>query len=71
MPQLLINIAAQARNIVISAVADLGPDLRGYSVVDLVLDNVEHVSSADAKAALVIAGVDSMLSDRLVRSYNR
>lgn len=63
-------LASEVRGIVIAAVRDLGSDLGGFSVVDLVLDNIEHVSSADAKVALVVAGVDNLLSSRLVRSYS-
>lgn len=68
-PEQLIDVAAKVRVIVLAAVKDLGPDLQGYSVVDLVLDNCD-VSVIDAKSALVVAGVDSLLTSRLVRSYS-
>jgi hypothetical protein len=65
------QIAPDARKIVQSAVKALGADLQGSSVIDLVLDNLEdRISTADAKAVLVISGVDSLLSHRLVRSYS-
>lgn len=68
----LIEIASDVRSIVERAVKDLGPDLQGFSVVDLVMDNIgDRVSTADIKSALVVAGVDSLLSKRLIRSYSR
>lgn len=70
MTRQLVDIAAEIRPIVIAAVKDLGADLGGFSVIDLVADNIERVSIADIKAALVVAGVDSLLSSRLVRSYS-
>lgn len=71
MPRMLTEIAKDVRRIVLDAVQDLGKDLQGNSVIDLVMDNVEdHISTQDAKVALVIAGVDDYLSRRLVRSYS-
>jgi len=66
----LLDVAKQIRPIIERAVKDLGPDLAGYSVIDLVLDNVD-VSVIDAKSALVVAGIDNLLSTRLVRSYSK
>lgn len=67
----LFQQAERIRPLVQNAVKDLGSDLSGFSVVDLVLDNIEDISSFDAKCALVVAGVDNLLSDRLVRSYSQ
>ena len=65
------QIAPDVRRIVERAVADLGPDLGGFSAVDLVLDNLpDLISVADAKVALVTAGVDNLLSPRIVRNYS-
>lgn len=70
--RLLVDIAKDIRPIVESAVKDLGPDLQGLSVVDLCLDNIpDRISTSDVKAALVIACVDALLSERLIRSYSR
>lgn len=68
------QIAPDVRRIVLAAVADLGPDLGGYSPVDLVIDQLadtDPVSCADAKTLLVVAGVDSHLSPRCVARYSR
>lgn len=71
-PRLLVDIAQDIRPIVERAVRDLGRDLQGYSVIDLCMDNLtDRVSTADIKAALVVAGVDSLLSVRLIHSYSR
>ena len=67
----LIDMARECRLIVIKAVNDLGPDLMGYSVIDLCMDNIVKGSVSDIKAALVTAGVDNILSERLVRSYSK
>lgn len=67
----LTEIATDIRGIVQRAVADLGSDLQGYSVIDLCLDNLpDRISTADVKSALVVAGVDGLLTSRLVRSYS-
>ena len=67
----LVDIAVDIRGIVTRAVADLGSDLGGYSVVDLCCDNLsDRISTSDVKSALVVAGVDRLLSTRLVRSYS-
>lgn len=64
-------IAVDVRRIVTAAVKDLGPDLAGCGAVDLVMDNIEdRMSVADIKAALVVAGVDGLLSARVVRAYS-
>lgn len=70
------DMAREIRQIVINATNDLGPDLLGYSVIDLCMDNlcmdnITKGSTADIKAALVIAGVDHILSERLVKTYSR
>ncbi len=69
----LSEIAKECRTIVVKAVKDLGPDLGGFSVIDSCYDNLSDsdVSTADIKSALVVAGVDSLLSPRLVRSYSK
>lgn len=64
-------MAREVKTIVIKAVNDLGPDLMGYSVIDLCMDNITKGSVSDIKAALVVAGVDNLLSERLVRSYSK
>ena len=71
MPRNLINIAKELRPIVIKAVDALGSDLQGYSVIDLVADNIQDVSISDIKCALVVAGVDNLLTPRLIRSYSK
>lgn len=70
MTQQLTDLAAQLRPIVDRAVADLGPDLQGYSVIDLCVDN-SSASIADIKAALVVSGADVVLSPRLIRTYSK
>lgn len=58
------------RRIVTDAVADLGTDLGGCSVVDLVLDNEPRLrTSADAKLALRMADVRHWLSDAQRKRY--
>jgi hypothetical protein len=56
-PIKLIDIAQQCRGIVLRARRALGEDLGGCSMLDLVADNITHVSLDDLRAALVIAGV--------------
>jgi hypothetical protein len=69
--RLLVDIAQDCRKIVQHAVKELGNDLQGFSVIDLCLDNLEdRISTQDIKCALVVAGVDSLLTSRLVRSYS-
>lgn len=54
------------------AVFDLGPDLQGNSVIDLCMDNLPYITStSDIKSALVVAGVDNIVSERLKRSYSK
>jgi len=61
--QFITGLRASIRRIVADAVEVLGSDLRGVSVVDLVLDQEPQIrSSADAKLALRIAGVHVWLS---------
>lgn len=55
-PQLLMDIAAQCREIIKRAEAALGP-LPKAQYLDLVADNIPHASLSDLKAALVCAGV--------------
>jgi hypothetical protein len=69
-PRQLTDIADECREIVLRAVKDLGPDLGGYSALDLVADNIEHVSLADLRAALVVAGIDAHVSARVARQYS-
>ncbi len=67
----LIDVSRRARLVVLSAIVDLGKDLGGLSAVDLVLDNLSDVvSSADAKTALVAAGIDGLVTARVKRSYS-
>lgn len=69
----LVQVAEKIRPIVLAAVRDLGADLQGSSVVDLVADNLPEdwrIGTGDIKSALVVAGVDRLLSARLVRSYS-
>ena len=48
-----MNATEKARKIVDDAVTDLGPNLAGYSAVDLLLDNMPELrSSADARRLL-------------------
>lgn len=72
MPRLLVEIAKDCHQIVIRAVKDLGSDLQGMSIIDLCMDNLtdEYLTTSDVKSALVIAGVDSIVSIRLRRSYS-
>ena len=56
-PMKLIDIAQQCRGIVLRARRALGEDLGSCSMLDLVADNITHVSLSDLRAALVIAGV--------------
>lgn len=68
----LEDIARDIRPIVARAVADLGSDLGGFSIIDLVADNIEdRISTSDIRSALVIAGVDDLVSARLCASYSR
>ena len=53
----LIVLAKDCRRIVDRARADLGDDLRGFSIVDLVADNLPSTSLSDISAALVVAGL--------------
>lgn len=67
----LEEIAQVIGPLVITAVQDLGSDLQGLSVIDLCADNLPScISLSDIKSALVIAGVDSILSSRLRVSYS-
>ena len=45
-----------------SAVADLGANLAGFSVLDLCADNLPDVSLADLKAAIVASGITRIAS---------
>lgn len=66
----ITSIAKEIHYVVERATYDLGKDLHGLSVVDLVLDNFPNLSVIDAKSALVIAGVDHMLSLHQIRKYS-
>ena len=66
----LLDMAKEIRQIVIRATNELGPDLMGYSVIDLCMDNITKGSVADIKAALVVAGIDHIVSERLVKTYS-
>jgi hypothetical protein len=50
------NLIAACSRIYNAAAADLGPDLGGGSVLDLVADNLPRVPLADLKVALARAG---------------
>lgn len=50
------KLVARCRTIIEGAQADLGTDLGGGSMLDLVADNIPHVSLPDLRAALVRAG---------------
>lgn len=65
-PLLLEDVARDVRRIWDAAIADLGNDLGGYgSVLDLMADNIEHVSLADLKTAIIVAGIYSHASARI------
>jgi len=53
----LTGLAKDCRRIVDRARADLGDDLCGFSIVDLVADNLPSTSLSDIRAALVVAGL--------------
>ncbi len=55
---------------VANAVAELGYNLSGLSVVDLVMDNFPNLSVADAKCALIMSSVDDILSPEQVARYS-
>lgn len=68
----LTEIAKDCQLITLRAVAQLGSDLTGYSIIDLCMDNLpDRISTSDVKAALVVAGIDSIVSERLRRSYSK
>ena len=68
----LIDIARQCRAIVLRATAALGPDLNGFSIVDLCADALPlNISLQDIKCALVIAGLDRHVSSRLRQQYSK
>ena len=56
-PRQLTDIARECRRIYDAAVTALGSDLGGSSVLDLMADNIEHVSLQDLKAAIAISGI--------------
>ena len=55
-PPLLINIATEVRAVNDKAVRDLGYDLGGFSVLDLLADNFPTYDLQTLKDAAVVAG---------------
>ena len=52
----LESLAKKCGKKIQKAVDDLGPNLRGYSVLDLVADQIPNASLQNLKAALVYLG---------------
>lgn len=68
----------RVRQVVLEASADLGPDLGGFSPVDLLVDNWDVICPDDtitsdvvnaARNVLRIANLDYALSERAVARY--
>lgn len=66
-PRQLTDIAAECCAIFLRASSDLGNDLAGLGVLDLMADNIEHVSLADLKTAIIVAGIYNHASARIQR----
>lgn len=75
-PRDLVEVARECRGIAGRAVAALGADLGGGSLLDLCADQITDVSLFDLKTAIVVSGleVDPRLSPRvqaLARRYGQ
>jgi hypothetical protein len=57
-PYSLAHLAAECRAIYDRAAADLGPDLRGYSVLDLCADQLPRATLSDLRTAIIVAGIN-------------
>lgn len=71
MIYLLDDIAKEVKKIYLLAEKDLGNDLQGYNILNLVADNIEYVSLADLKVAIIISGIYNKLSERLKKQVDR
>lgn len=63
-PPALQELAERCRGVVGKARADLGDDLGGFSILDLVADNFPAASLSDLKTALVVAGLTDLRKGR-------
>jgi hypothetical protein len=63
--KLLMEIAAECRNLYDKAVIDLGPDLMGSSVLDLCADNMPEESLRCLQDAITVSGIPAICNERL------
>lgn len=60
----LEEIAVQCREIYDAAVKDMGPELCGFSPLDLLADNLEYYPLGTLQDAAIIAGIPGIPSTR-------
>jgi hypothetical protein len=64
-PLLLMDAAKQCREIWTRTIRDIGNDLGGFSVLDLMADNIPNISLLDLKTAILAAGIHAEASRRI------
>jgi hypothetical protein len=67
-PRQITDIAQECARIFDFAAANLGNDLAGSSLLDLVVDSVAGVSLRDLKTAIIVSGIYSRASKRIQTS---
>lgn len=59
------DLAIRCRQVYDRAAADLGNDLRGFSVRDLCADQIPDVSLSDIEDAIIASGIGEVSSPRI------